>query len=51
MVKHNGPVTGDAAGRDPVSEIDKQFHLELENYASAEAQLANLADDHCLSFA
>ena len=45
VVKHNGPVTGDAAGRDPVSEIDKQFHLELENYASAEAQLANLADD------
>ena len=25
--------------------IDQQFHLELQNYASAEAQLANLADD------
>ena len=45
VVKHNGPVTGDAAGRDPVSTIDQQFHLELQNYASAEAQLANLADD------
>ena len=45
VVKHNGPVTGDAAGRDPVSTINQQFHLELENYASAEAQLANLADD------
>ena len=45
VVKHNGPVTGDAASRDPVSKINKQFHLELENYASAEAQLANLADD------
>ena len=45
MVKHNGPVTGDAAGRDAVSMIDRQFHLELQNYASAEAQLANLADD------
>ena len=45
VVKHNGPVTGDAAGRDPVSMIDRQFQLELENYASAEAQLANLADD------
>ena len=45
VVKHNGPVTGDAAGRDPVSEIDRKFHLELEKYASAEAQLANLADD------
>ena len=45
VVKHNGPVTGDAAGRDPVSMIDQQFQLELENYASAEAQLANLADD------
>ena len=45
VVKHNGPVTGDAARRDPVCTIDLQFHLELENYASAEAQLANLADD------
>ena len=45
VVKHNGPVTGDAAGRDPVSTINQQLHLELENYASAEAQLANLADD------
>ena len=45
VVKHNGPVTGDAAGRDAVSMIDRQFHLELQNYASAEAQLANLADD------
>ena len=44
-MKHNGPVTGDAAGRDPVSMIDRQFQLQLENYASAEAQLANLADD------
>ena len=39
VVKHNGPVTGDAADRGPVAMI------ELENYASAEAQLANLADD------
>ena len=45
VVKHNGPVTGPAADRDAVSVIDQQFHLELQNYASAEAQLANLADD------
>ena len=45
VVKHNGPVTGPAADRDAISMIDQQFHLELQNYASAEAQLANLADD------
>ena len=45
VVKHNGPVIGDAAGCDPLSSIDRQFHLELENYSSGEAQLASLADD------
>ena len=45
VVKHKGPVTGPAADRDAISMIDQQFHLELQNYASAEAQLANLADD------
>ena len=45
VVKHKGPVTGPAADRDTISMIDQQFHLELQNYASAEAQLANLADD------
>ena len=45
VVKHKGPVTGPAADRDTISMIDQQFHLELQNYASAEAQLANMADD------
>ena len=45
VVKHNGPVTGPATDREAISMIDRQFHLELQNYASAEAQLANLADD------
>ena len=45
VVKHNGPVTDPKAHRDATTIIDQQFHLELQNYASAEAQLANLADD------
>jgi dGTPase len=45
VVKHSGPVTGTAADRDYITMIDQQFHLELQNYASAEAQIANLADD------
>ena len=45
VVKHNGPLTCDAVDRNPVSAINRQFHLELENHASGEAQLANLADD------
>ena len=46
LVKHNGPVRGEA----PASIIAFQADLELNLYPSAEAQVAGLADDiayHC----
>lgn len=48
-VKHNGPLTGSRTeGRHPGSTIlafCKHFDLELQTFASAEAQVAALADD------
>ena len=43
IAKHNGPVTGDL----PVAlaEYDRKHDLELATYASAEAQMAAVADD------
>src|SRR5690606_5396810 len=43
VVKHNGPVTGDM----PVTlaEVQKQVDLQLNTYASIEAQCAAIADD------
>ena len=45
VVKHNGPVSSQAKLRPAISELDAALSLELSSYASAEAQLANLADD------
>jgi dGTPase len=52
IAKHNGPVTGphaDAkhAGRLPyaLAEVNAQWDLELSTHASAEAQVAAIADD------
>lgn len=52
LVKHNGPLRGPYAGRYASKEIpleirefDKVFPLDLELFASAEAQCAALADD------
>ena len=51
LVKHNGPLLGDALGKDAravteaVLAYDAKQDLELATYASVEAQLAALADD------
>jgi dGTPase len=52
LVKHNGPLRGDRARRNDagkipfeISEFDAIFPLDLELFASAEAQVASLADD------
>ena len=48
IVKHNGPMTlhdkNGSAARE-IYEFDKKFDLQLDSYASAEAQVAALADD------
>jgi len=43
LAKHNGPVTGDIPYA--LAEANAAFDLELATYASAEAQVAALADD------
>ena len=43
VVKHNGPITSDV--RPAIAALDDAVDLKLGIYASAEAQLANLADD------
>ena len=45
VVKHNGPIIGKAQLRPAISQLDAALSLELSTFASAEAQLANLADD------
>jgi dGTPase len=45
VVKHNGPIIGKAQLRPAISQLDVALSLELSTFASAEAQLANLADD------
>ena len=45
VVKHNGPLEGPDAVRPAVAALDESIDLELAHFASAEAQLANLADD------
>ena len=51
LVKHNGPLT-DAQGRAlhgtvpaTILDFDARFHLELDRFASVEAQAAAIADD------
>ena len=43
VVKHNGPITTDV--RPAIARLDDAINLQLAIYPSAEAQLANLADD------
>ncbi|NNE86553.1 MAG: deoxyguanosinetriphosphate triphosphohydrolase [Silicimonas sp.] len=43
IAKHNGPVTGDLPWA--LSEYQKHHDLELDTYASAEAQVAAISDD------
>ena len=45
VVKHNGPVDGADAVRPAIAALDQAISLELGHFPSAEAQLANLADD------
>ena len=52
IAKHNGPVTGDNADRKhdgplpyALAEVNAQWDLELDTHASAEAQVAAIADD------
>lgn len=45
VVKHNGPLDRSAPLRPAIAELDKALSLDLGTYASAEAQLASLADD------
>lgn len=53
IVKHNGPLKGSRAGArslahgvpQTIADFDKQWPLELDGFASAEAQVAALADD------
>ncbi len=49
IVKHNGPLTGALAKQKPIpqaiAEFNAAFDLRLDSFASAEAQVAALADD------
>ena len=45
VVKHNGPITDAGQLRPVIAALDAAFDLQLAHHASAEAQLANLADD------
>ena len=52
IAKHNGPVTGDNADKKhdgplpyALAEVNAQWDLELDTHASAEAQVAAIADD------
>jgi dGTPase len=44
VVKHNGPIDP-ATAPVPIRDFDRVFPLDLGTYASAEAQVASLADD------
>ena len=47
VVKHNGPCIGqlDTPAFAPIVQLDREFPLELQTFASAEAQVAALSDD------
>jgi len=45
VVKHNGPLAESDNIQAAILDLDSQINLELGHYPSAEAQLANLADD------
>lgn len=45
VVKHNGPISKDAAIPPIFNDLDKAMSLDLTSHPSAEAQLANLSDD------
>ncbi len=45
VVKHHGVIKSRKRVRPAIAEIDMELDLKLEHHSSAEAQLANLADD------
>lgn len=49
IAKHNGPLIGQYAkssvGNELMLEYNKKYNLELEEFSSAEAQVASIADD------
>jgi dGTPase len=49
IVKHNGPLIGQQSKREPlpqaIAQFNAAFDLKLDSFASAEAQVAALADD------
>jgi dGTPase len=47
IIKHNGPVSDKLArpSWNAIAEFDREYSLELDGWASAEAQVAALADD------
>lgn len=51
IVKHNGPLTGKYANKtkkivpEYIQEFSKEFDLELDSFASLEAQIAAISDD------
>ena len=45
VVKHHGAIQNPRGIRSAIAEINAKFDLKLDDHASAEAQLANLADD------
>ncbi len=45
LVKHNGPMTAGDDIPGAITEFDAEFPLELDTYASLEAQCAAIADD------
>ena len=45
VAKHNGPYAADADIRPAIHDLDAHIGLDLGQHPSAEAQLANLADD------
>jgi len=54
LVKHNGPLTGSRAAKGAdggqelppaIADFNEEFDLELDSFASAEAQVAALSDD------
>ncbi|MBT5574626.1 MAG: deoxyguanosinetriphosphate triphosphohydrolase [Alphaproteobacteria bacterium] len=44
VAKHNGPVSKEKL-RPTLKQLDADYNLRLDSYASAEAQVANLSDD------
>ena len=45
LVKHNGPILDNNSLFQPIFDFDKKFGLNLNKYASLEAQCAAIADD------